>query len=193
MTVAVERHPLKPFIPSSAKLLMLGSFPPQKRKWAMDFYYPNLINDMWRIMGLVFFDDKYYFTDNENKTYKKDKITRFLTERGIALYDTATAIRRLKDNASDKFLEVVEQTDIKELLGRMLQCRTIVVTGDKAAGTAACQLSMSKPNVGEKSTFEIDGREISLYRMPSSSRAYPMKIEQKADIYKSMFNDCGLL
>lgn len=50
----VECHPLEPFLPENAVLLMLGSFPPQKKRWSMDFFYPNLQNDMWRIFGLIF-------------------------------------------------------------------------------------------------------------------------------------------
>ncbi|MGQ2387720.1 uracil-DNA glycosylase family protein, partial (plasmid) [Acinetobacter ursingii] len=42
----IESHPLQPFLPSNAKLLMLGSFPPPKERWKMDFYYPNYQNDM---------------------------------------------------------------------------------------------------------------------------------------------------
>ena len=46
-----ERHPLEPFLPKNAKILMLGSFPPPKARWSMEFFYPNWINDMWRIFG----------------------------------------------------------------------------------------------------------------------------------------------
>ena len=42
----IEIHPLEPFLPAKSKLLMLGSFPPQKKRWSMEFYYPNLNNDM---------------------------------------------------------------------------------------------------------------------------------------------------
>lgn len=56
-----ERHPLEPFLPSGARLLMLGSFPPQRKRWSMDFFYPNLQNDMWRIVGHVFFGDRHHF------------------------------------------------------------------------------------------------------------------------------------
>ena len=45
----LEQHPLEPFLPENAWLLMLGSFPPSKKRWSMDFFYPNFINDMWRI------------------------------------------------------------------------------------------------------------------------------------------------
>ncbi len=43
----IEYHPLKPFLPASARVLFLGSFPPQRKRWCMDFYYPNFINDHW--------------------------------------------------------------------------------------------------------------------------------------------------
>ena len=41
----VERHPLRPFLPENARVLFLGSFPPPRGRWCMDFYYPNFIND----------------------------------------------------------------------------------------------------------------------------------------------------
>ena len=36
----IEEHPLEPFLPANAKLLMLGSFPPQKKRWSMEFFIP---------------------------------------------------------------------------------------------------------------------------------------------------------
>ena len=56
-----EVHPLAPFLPDGARVLMLGSFPPKRVRWSMEFFYPNLQNDMWRIMGLLFFGDKAHF------------------------------------------------------------------------------------------------------------------------------------
>lgn len=103
----IEQHPLEPFLPGNARLLMLGSFPPQRKRWSMEFYYPNWNNDMWRIAGLLFFNDKDHFADKSQKAFRKERIIDFLNEKGIALFDTATAVRRLQDNASDKYLEVV--------------------------------------------------------------------------------------
>ena len=55
MTIqTIHRHPLPPFTPPNACVMMLGSFPPPPERWAMPFYYPNYNNDMWRILGLVF-------------------------------------------------------------------------------------------------------------------------------------------
>ena len=80
----IEKHPLEPFLPAKAKLLMLGSFPPQKKRWSMEFYYPNLNNDMWRIFGILFFDDKDYFLNETRKAFCRERIIDFLNEKGIA-------------------------------------------------------------------------------------------------------------
>ena len=105
----------------------------------MEFYYPNWNNDMWRITGFLFFNDKDYFVDKTKKAFCKERLISFLQEKGIALFDTASAIRRLQDNASDKFLEVVQPTDIPALLHRIPQCKAIVTTGEKATDTLCTQ------------------------------------------------------
>ena len=187
----IEEHPLEPFLPANAKLLMLGSFPPQKKRWSMDFFYPNLQNDMWRIFGLLFFDDKEHFLLPGKKAFNKEYLIEFLTEKGIALYDTATSVRRLQDNASDKFLEVVEPTDIRLLLKQLPQCQAIITTGQKATDIIRNQIEVDEPKVGESCPFTFEDRMMRLYRMPSSSRAYPMAIEKKAIAYRFMLNELG--
>lgn len=184
----IERHPFEPFIPKNSRLLMLGSFPPSEKRWAMEFYYPNFTNDMWRIFGLCFYGDKTRLVDVENKTFRLDEIVCLLRERGIALYDTAQAVRRLKNTASDKDLEVVEPSDIASLLRLMPSCGAVGVTGQKAADTLCTTLGIdSQPKVGAFVDFDFNGRPMRFYRMPSSSRAYPMAVECKAEYYLPMF------
>ena len=189
----IEEHPLEPFLPSNATLLMLGSFPPQKKRWSMDFFYHNLQNDMWRIFGILFFNDKDHFLLPGKKAFNKDYLVEFLTEKGIALYDIATAIRRLQDNASDKFLEVIEPTDIRLLLKQLPQCQAIVTTGQKATDIIRSQIEVNEPSVGQSCPFEFEDRILQLYRMPSSSRAYPLALEKKAAFYRLMLNELGFL
>ena len=117
-----------------------------------------------------------------------DDLKAFLTSRGIALYDTCTQIIRTKNTASDKDLQVVEQTDIKAMLQRLPQCKTIVTAGQLATTLCAQQLGVEEPKVGMFVSVEIEGRTIRLYRMPSSSRAYPMTIEKKSAFYQTVFD-----
>ena len=208
----VEYHPLKPFLPENAKVLFLGSFPPQRKRWCMDFYYPNFQNDHWRIEGQVFFGDKNHFVDAEAKRFKIDEIVAFCQEKGLAFFDTSTAVRRLQDNASDKFLEVVEPTDILALIRQLPHLRMIVTTGEKATETICTSLGI--PTVPKVNTFVHlspsptkfpspikspsptgegsgerpgSGERLFLYRLPSSSRAYPLSFNKKVEAYRAMF------
>ena len=191
----IETHPLPPFLPPNAKLLMLGSFPPPATRWKMNFYYPNYQNDMWRIFGLIFFKNKDYFLDLPNKKFQEHLIREFLTETGIAIFDSAHQIRRLKGNASDKFLEIVVPTNLQDLLGKMPDCNHIMTTGDKATDTLMLSMPEGtlKPGIGEPTQAHFLGRDLYLYRMPSSSRAYPLALDKKADSYRMMFEHVGLI
>ena len=190
---AEEKHPLEPFLPSNARILMMGSFPPPMKRWCIHFYYPNFTNDMWRIYGYLFFGDKNHFVLPEEKKFNKSAIESFLREKGIAIYDTANVIRRLQDNASDKFLEVVQPTDVNALLAQLPECRALVTAGEKATSTLCSLYNIEAPKVGTFTSFTLQGKSMRLYRMPSSSRAYPMKLEKKADAYRTMLQETGIL
>ena len=174
-TQPIEQHPLGFFLPENTKLLMLGSFPPPRARWSMNFYYPNIQNDMWRILGLVFYNDKEYFLE---------------TKKAF----TAMEIIRLKNNASDNFLPVVTPLNPVEVLAKIPECEAIVVTGQKAMDTLIATLPpVEEPKVGSYSRFTLSSRIFHLYRMPSSSRAYPKPLEEKAAVYKQMFEDLKMI
>jgi hypothetical protein len=46
--------------------------------------------------------------------------------------------------------------------------------------------------MGSHTPFEIAGRAMRLWRMPSSSRAFPMKLEAKASYYSSLMKAVGI-
>ena len=193
--LTIETHPLEPFLPANAKLLMLGSFPPPKTRWKMDFYYPNYQNDMWRIFGLIFFQDKDYFLDLAHKKFKEQLIRDFLNEKGIAIFDTAYQVIRLQGNASDKFLQIETPTNLKLLLDQIPECSNLMTTGDKATDTLMLSMpeGTEKPKIGQSVQAIFDHRQLTLYRMPSSSRAYPLALDQKAVAYQNLFKEIGLL
>ena len=145
MRPPIERHPWPPYIPDGARYLFLGTFPPKPICWSMEFFYPNKTNDFWKIMGLLFMNDREALWDSASGRYDLAAIKSLLDHEGIALWDTAMAVRRLKDNASEV-----------PPIGQPLACRV---------GTHA----------------------ITLWRMPSTSRAYPLALEKKAEAYRVLF------
>lgn len=142
---------------------------------------------------LGFFADKSYFLTSDGKRFDKERIECFCREKGLALYDTAEEIIRLKNNASDNFLQVVREVDLAQLLALIPECRAIVTTGQKATDVIVRLAGCAEPPVGESVEFAYADRTLRLYRMPSSSRAYPKPVEWKADYYRRMFAACGML
>lgn len=157
----------------------------------MDFFYPNPINDFWRVMGVIFYNDPQALWDAPLKRFNLEKIKELLRREGIAMGDTATAVRRLRNNASDKYLEIVEPIDLQGLLAAAPGLHTIVTTGEKAAGVLAELTHTQVPKTGEyvDTLYAPSGRALRLWRMPSTSRAYPKPLAEKATLYAKVFDD----
>ncbi|MDE7141517.1 MAG: uracil-DNA glycosylase family protein, partial [Muribaculaceae bacterium] len=148
----IETHPWKPYIPQGAEVLVMGTFPPQRKRWAMDFYYPNRTNDFWPMMGLIFLGHRDALLLPGSKDFDLGAIRQLLDDRRVALHDTCRRVRRLAGNASDKYLEVVEPVPLREILAEMPSCRTLATTGEKAAGVIAALTSTPLPRMGEMVT-----------------------------------------
>ena len=248
--MTIESHPLEPFLPPAARILFLGSFPPPRSRWSMDFFYPNFNNDFWRVMGLVHFSDAQHFVVAGGKRFNYPAVVDFCRQAGLAFFDTASKVRRLKDNASDAFLEILEPTDVGGLLARLPLCHTLVTTGGKAseqlatllrsaslspsaspvlhpevsplpsgapspvqppvadatsptvilstsegtpripapsASSSSPEASISIPAPGGYVDVTAWGRALRWWRMPSTSRAYPLALSAKAAAYARLW------
>lgn len=183
--ILIETHPFPPFVPTDARVLLMGTFPPQPKRWAMEFYYPNRTNDFWPMMGLIYFNDREALIDREHRSFRLGKIKELLEHEHIALSDTGFRVRRLKNNASDKFLEIVEPVNLETLLARMPRLESIAATGEKAAQVLAELTGTEPPKMGE---FVVAPSGLKIWRMPSTSRAYPLPLDQKAAYYRRFFN-----
>ena len=145
---------------------------------------------MWRIFGYLFFSDKMHFVDTENKTFHLDMIKAFLAEKGIAIFDTALRILRTKNTASDKDLKIVQPSDLDAMLKGLPECKGVLTAGQLATEIFMRHYDIKEmPKMGQSVEFMFDGRLMKLYRMPSSSRAYPMQLEKKAEFYRVMFDE----
>lgn len=191
MNPDIETHPFEPWLPADARLLTLGTFPPARKRWCMEWYYPNFQNDMWRIFGLCFFGNKDHFIDFEHKTFKLDEIKQTLLQKHIAIFDTALRIRRARGNASDKDLEIVEPANLDQMLDSLPQLRAVLAAGQLATDVFSTHygIDIRKLKMGQSTPFSYKGRTLRLYREPSSSRAYPLKVEKKAEYYQQMFDE----
>jgi len=165
----------------------------------MNFYYPNRTNDFWYMMGLVFCGDKEALLTPGTRDFNLISIKHLLNTKCIAMGDTAFTVRRLKGNASDKFLEVVQPIDLRALLHKLPLCTHIATTGEKAATVLASLTGTEVPKTGTHiiTSFDIEQdeepRQLSIWRLPSTSRAYPLALEKKAVFYQTFFRSANIL
>ena len=192
----LEHHPFPPILPENATVVMIGTFPPTSEKRCMEFHYPNYQNDMWRIMGSVFYDNADYFRVDNEKRFDPIRIETFLREKGIALCSSAKTAIRLKGNASDKDLKIVDPIDMDELLAKLPKIQWLFTTGGLATDTLLTLLpeKIKAPKTNEWIEFPYTKtRELFLYRLPSTSRAYPLSLAKKTDAYRQFFMKAGLI
>lgn len=186
----IETHPFAPFVPEGAKVLIMGTFPPGAHRWSMDFYYPNPQNDMWRVMGLIFLGHRDALYIKEERRFDEGAIRRLMAEKGIAFSDSGSKARRLRGNASDKYLDILEPVDLGALMRMMPECRAIATTGQKAAEVIARLTDSEVPAMGM--SVKPEGWP-EVWRMPSTSRAYPLALERKAEYYRQMLLSAGVV
>ena len=146
----------------------------------------NLLNDIGykRNFGI-----KRWKKDIEKKKFRKDNIEQFLREKAIAVSDTVAVANRLNGNASDLTLEVVEPLNLAGILDQIPRCHTLVTTGQKATDTLLSITGSPAPAIGGFVDFLYHNRRLRLYRMPSTSRAYPKPLTDKAEIYRTIFQN----
>ena len=203
----IENHPFAPVLPPNATIMMMGTFPPTSDKWAMSFHYPNFYNDMWRIYGRVFFDDADYFRVGDEKCFDPERIRDFMFERGIASCPTVKQAIRETGNASDKNLTVVTPIDLDSILPQVPKVETLFTTGGKATEVLLGLLdepiakskhpktnqSMDYPYQWQNDEQTTEVNNLTLYRLPSTSRAYPLSLDKKVAAYKAFFERVGKL
>lgn len=162
----------------------------------MEFHYPNFQNDMWRIMGNIFYADPNYFRVGEEKRFDPIRIEAFLREKGVALCSSAKTAIRLKGNASDKDLKIVDPIDMDELLLKLPKLKWLFTTGGLATDTLLGLLpeKHKAPKTNEWVVYPYSAtRELYLYRLPSTSRAYPLSLANKTEAYRQFFRTAGLI
>lgn len=158
---------------------------------------------MWRIWGYIIFGDKNALLLPGERKFDIDKVLDLCRSVGLALTDAAETVVRERGNASDAHLRVVKPRDFKALLTSIPLCRDIALTGEKAMATLGRIVGFKCIPLGEfvetdffkSNTHRVgepvprsESAPVRIWRMPSSSRAFPRPIEWKADYYRRLLD-----
>ncbi len=157
----------------------------------MDFYYPNRTNDFWPMMGLIFFGDRDWFYDRGAKQFRVEQIKEFLEEKGDSSQrHGGHKARRLKGNASDKFLEIVEPVPLR---GVACADASLPHAGHhrREGGRGVGVAYRNRASADGEMTRSADG--LSKSGACLHEPGIPLRLEKKAEYYARMFRHAGLL
>ena len=116
----ISHESIKPFIDNNSSILILGSFPSIKTR-EVGFYYGHPQNRFYKVIANIF---------NEQLPTSIEEKKELLIKHHIALYDVIYSCDI--SNSEDSSIKNVTPIDIKELLSRYPNIKTIILNGNKA-------------------------------------------------------------
>lgn len=171
-----ETHPWKWYHPYGAETIVIGTFPPTKRNWSYDFFYPNKNNYFWKIIAKIADKDLQYNAGEEAVNERK----QLLNQLKVGVSDMGKVIRRTADNSLDGSLEIIEYMDIFQILKENPSIRKIIFTSSSGKSSAIKWFSnylktkgisymIPKGQRPLKNTIIIDNKEIEIVLLYSTS------------------------
>lgn len=191
-----EYHPHWYFEIPEMKTLILGSYPPHKKRWSYDFYYPNNSNPFWDVLAGVFGEElKHYRCDAAVKERQQ-----LMIDTKIGVENLGQVIKRKGDSAADKDIEIIKFRDILGILDRHPEIEQILLPGySGSSSTYHLFIRYLRENeindfdlpakVKEHETFKLSyrGNEIECVILNSTSPRKAMKLVDRIDQFKKYF------
>ena len=189
-----ETHPFKLYVPKNSKTLIIGTFPPTKRNWSYDFFYPNKLNLFWPVMSRLADVELKYFKGSEAVEERK----QILTSLSVAITDMALEISRKEGNSLDENLIVIQYMDIFKILHKNPAINKIIFTSSSGPASAAKWFLayLKSKNIIHKfpkglkplrSEFRFDERiiQLSILYSPSRRAANRISFEKLVEMYEN--------
>lgn len=127
-----ETHPWKWYHPPGAKTIIIGTFPPVKKKWSYDFFYPNKNNYFWKIIARIAGDELRYNSGEEAVAERM----ALLDELGVGVSDMGYVVQRKSESSLDQNLQIVEYMDLFSLLEENPSIEKIIFTSSSGKSSA---------------------------------------------------------
>ena len=189
-----ETHPFKLYAPPHSNILIVGTFPPTKKNWSYEFFYPNKQNLFWKIMAQIAGRELRYFSGEEAVGERKE-ILAFLN---VAITDMGLMVSRNGESSLDENLNAIEYMDIFEILDQNPLINKIIFTSSSGKVSASKWFLeyLKQRNIIHKfpkglkplqSGFEYKGHSIKLVILYSPSRraANRISLDKLIEMYRA--------
>lgn len=189
-----ELHPWNWYAPENSKTLIIGTFPPTKRNWSFDFFYPNKANLFWRMIATIVGAEMKHFAGDQAVEERK----ALLQQLHLAITDMGKHIIRSENSSLDENLAAVEFMNIFEILEENPSIEKLIFTSSSGKVSAvrwfleflAAQGIKHRFPTGKKplhSEIDYQGRTIQLAVLysPSPRAANRISFENLVELYKN--------
>lgn len=189
-----ELHPWNWFAPENSRVLIVGTFPPTRKNWSFDFFYPNKANFFWRIMARIAGTELQIPNGDLAVEERKD----ILRKLHLAVTDMGQHIVRSNNSSLDENLSIVEYMNIFQILDENPGIGKIIFTSSsgKESATRWFNLFLAGKEIKHrfptgkrplKSSFQYKDRIIELVVLYSTSprAANRFSFEDLVDLYRN--------
>lgn len=130
--IEIETHPNWYFPIPNMQILFLGTYPPHKKRWDFDFYYPNNKNHFWKALAKINDTQLTKWTGIE-AVEERQTLMKALR---LGVQNMGLVIERKDQSSLDKNILITEYQDILSIIKDHEDLRTIVLTGYSGATSA---------------------------------------------------------
>jgi len=127
-----ETHPWNRYIPEGAETVVIGTFPPTRRNWSFDFFYPNKNNYFWKLIARIADRPLHHFSGDEAVNERIELLNRLK----LGVSDMGQTICRKNGSSLDQNLEIVAYMDIFKLLQENPSVRKMIFTSSSGKSSA---------------------------------------------------------
>jgi G:T/U-mismatch repair DNA glycosylase len=120
-----ECHPDWYYPVPGMRALILGTFPPRKKMWKYEFYYPNNQNRFWKVMAKIA-NAKLLKTEGTQAVEERKKL---MTQLKVGVQNMGKTIVRDGESSLDKHIEITEFQDILGIINENDSLQAILLTG----------------------------------------------------------------
>ncbi|MNK25808.1 hypothetical protein D3C87_441360 [compost metagenome] len=193
-----ELHPWNWFAPENSRALIIGTFPPTKRNWSFDFFYPNKANLFWKVISNIAKSEMKHHAGE----LAVDERKNILRQLHLAITDMGKHIIRHENSSLDENLAVVEYMNIFQILDENPTIQKLIFTSSSGKVSAArwfleflaAQGIKHRFPTGKKplrSEILYQGRTIELVVLysPSPRAANRISFENLVELYKNEIVD----
>ncbi|SDX08923.1 G/U mismatch-specific uracil-DNA glycosylase [Lutibacter oricola] len=180
----LHKHPYKPFIPTNATKLIVGTLPPPRffngvlKKGDVDFCYGSIDGQLWPILNEIFALNLQFETTDFAIQQRKN----FLIKNHIGICDIVESCERKKIDASDLGMENIILRDLLNFIKNSKKVDTLLLTGGnskngpeyhlrrllKAENITFTPISKTTPKIN---SFKVNNRTIKVVSLTAPSGA----------------------